>query len=433
MNDEQHEQHDNPMVPFVPDILLMGAAMPFGEVAVAVAAIAALARRSRTLQHASVQLAMELRDTAMPALLAARATHAMQPQRTRRAPAHPPAPVAPVAPVQADEVAHVAPRTDDEPRARYWSTWTRTAMQSPHLFIVGGTGDGKTTLARALLYIAAREGQVAVIDPHANLNEWGVPAIGEGRDYEAIAHGLEALHAEMQQRYELPRAEAKALPRLTVVIDEVPAITGEIGEQWAATFPRLVREARKVNIVLVVLTQSDRVQALGLKGIGDTRDSMCHIRLGATARGSRGAPPIPDSEKFPATIEIGGREVWIETRQAPVYATYPIPDSALWQPGGVRGVRGSANGTNPFIRLLNGNERATNVRTNDETTALTPAHAANANADIEAYARAAWRVSQATGAGKQEAIRMTAGLSPGGSSRYRAIAAAYDRLAKEKV
>ena len=43
------------------------------------------------------------------------------------------------------------------------------------------------------------------------------------------------------------------------------------------------REARKVSIRLVVLTQSPEVKAIGLEGEGSVRDNFCFIRLGEFA------------------------------------------------------------------------------------------------------------------------------------------------------
>ena len=43
------------------------------------------------------------------------------------------------------------------------------------------------------------------------------------------------------------------------------------------------REARKVSLRLVVLTQSPEVKAIGLEGEGSVRDNFCFIRLGEFA------------------------------------------------------------------------------------------------------------------------------------------------------
>jgi hypothetical protein len=43
------------------------------------------------------------------------------------------------------------------------------------------------------------------------------------------------------------------------------------------------REARKISIRLVVLTQSPEVKAIGLEGEGSVRDNFCFIRLGEFA------------------------------------------------------------------------------------------------------------------------------------------------------
>ncbi|WP_298820840.1 type IV secretory system conjugative DNA transfer family protein [Chloroflexus sp.] len=130
-----------------------------------------------------------------------------------------------------------------------------------HIIVAGRTSCGKTTTAAALLSYCIDAGDaVCVIDPHAGT--WhGVPAIGQGRDYNAIRATLLGLEGEMTQRYQrMANGMHADITPLVVVIDEVPTIALELGDTWKRLATCLGSEARKAGIRMILLTQSPLVE-----------------------------------------------------------------------------------------------------------------------------------------------------------------------------
>jgi hypothetical protein len=154
-----------------------------------------------------------------------------------------------------------------------WRSWIERA---PHLLIAGRTEAGKTTLATAILIDRVLAGDaVLVLDPHYQPGKWaGVPTIGGGNNFEAILHALPYLVGEMGARFkEFERGRpTEDFQRLTVLIDEVPAIVSACQEltpsggrkiidpRWGKFAQRLGSEARKVRISVILLTQSTLVK-----------------------------------------------------------------------------------------------------------------------------------------------------------------------------
>jgi len=169
------------------------------------------------------------------------------------------------------------------PPAQPLYDWQKIHSQV-HTLILGGTGSGKSTLAT---WLASQiEGDRIVIDPHASPGDWaGLPVIGAGRNYQAIADQMTKLLAQMDARYKKRSAGQKNFPELVVIVDEYPAIAAsdeckEISKLW---LKKLAREARKVSIKLIILTQGSEVKALGVEGEGSLRECFNFVRLGKLA------------------------------------------------------------------------------------------------------------------------------------------------------
>lgn len=160
----------------------------------------------------------------------------------------------------------------------------KQALSKPHVMLLGSTGDGKSTLAKHLA--ANCTAYTIVIDPHAAPDDWGnLPVYGSARNYEQIAEIMGVTLQLMQDRFDARDTGVKQFEPIVIICDEYPAIiasskAGKVASSWMKL---ISREARKVAIRLVVLTQSPEVKAIGLEGEGSVRDNFCFIKLGEFA------------------------------------------------------------------------------------------------------------------------------------------------------
>lgn len=171
-----------------------------------------------------------------------------------------------------------------EPPAPVKFADVKQALSKPHVMLLGSTGDGKSTLAKHLA--ANCTAYTIVIDPHSAPDDWGnLPVYGAGRNYKEIAEIMRVILALMQARYDARNQGQKQFEPLVVICDEYPAIvaSAEAGKVASSWMKLVSREARKVAIRLVVLTQSPEVKAIGLEGEGSVRDNFCFIKLGEFA------------------------------------------------------------------------------------------------------------------------------------------------------
>lgn len=160
----------------------------------------------------------------------------------------------------------------------------RAALSKPHCMLLGSTGDGKSTLAKHLA--ANCTAYTIVIDPHAAPDDWGnLPVFGAGRKYGEIAKIMQVTLQLLQIRFDARDQGVKQFEPIIIICDEYPAIIAslEAGKVASSWMKLISREARKVSIRLVVLTQSPEVKAIGLEGEGSVRDNFCFIRLGEFA------------------------------------------------------------------------------------------------------------------------------------------------------
>ena len=160
----------------------------------------------------------------------------------------------------------------------------KQALSKPHCMLLGSTRDGKSTLAKHLA--ANCTAYTIVIDPHAAPDDWGnLPVFGAGRKYGEIAKIMGVTLELLQVRFDARDQGVKAFEPIIIICDEYPAIiaSNEAGKVASSWMKLISREARKVAIRLVVLTQSPEVKAIGLEGEGSVRDNFCFIRLGEFA------------------------------------------------------------------------------------------------------------------------------------------------------
>lgn len=200
-----------------------------------------------------------------------------------------------------------------------------------HLLIVGETHSGKSTTAEAVLWGRVQSSdQIVILDPHASPHAWrGVPAIGGGRDYPAIESAMTSLIAEMTSRYQLLTKDLNYTSQpLTIFVDEWPAIQTNCPKTAASFMLSIAQEGRKVGMRLVILTQSNRVESLGLSGKGDARQNFTSLLLG-----SKALEECKDSAAFdrPAAMAVNGAMTPAAVEWVPDIAAKPMPYVVLWQ------------------------------------------------------------------------------------------------------
>ncbi|MDJ0554709.1 MAG: hypothetical protein QNJ68_09760 [Microcoleaceae cyanobacterium MO_207.B10] len=187
-----------------------------------------------------------------------------------------------------------------------WQLFNTHPEKYPHLFIVGGTGDGKSYTAESICHIL--EGKTIVINPHKKPGDFqGFPCFCGGRKYTDESYDLlrrdadfsellrdeypsltcvkavKLMHREMDSRYKLYRQGIEDYPMVNIVIDEYNTIVETVPE-ITSMMNSLIREARKVKLRLILLIQSDLVGDLGIKGKGAIKKCFRFIRLGEFAK-----------------------------------------------------------------------------------------------------------------------------------------------------
>lgn len=203
--------------------------------------------------------------------------------------------------------------------------------QAVHVLIVGPTNAGKSTAANGLLVdrVKAKE-SIIILDPHAAPNDWhSIKTVGFGRDYESIESTMTALLDEMTRRYELRSKDMdyKAEP-MTIFIDEWPAIQSHCQKIAPQFMCEMAQEGRKVGMRLVILTQSDRVESLGLSGKGDVRDNFTALLLGDKA-----VEKCPDAtgKARPAAMQHLGVFRVVDLFGMDIFAQTKLDTVNLWQ------------------------------------------------------------------------------------------------------
>lgn len=183
-----------------------------------------------------------------------------------------------------------------------WGRFNSEPDQFAHLAIVGPTGSGKSTLAEAL---ATQLGGITLaIAPHRKPGDF--KALGNrvycgGRNYQggnsvefqqlldgtagevSVTAVISCVYDEMDRRYKLLDAGEDTGPFVNVIWDETLAALDEAGKILVPLMLKLLREARKIGIRLILLPQDDQVKSLHLDGQGAARANLSYVRLGKLA------------------------------------------------------------------------------------------------------------------------------------------------------
>lgn len=172
-----------------------------------------------------------------------------------------------------------------------------------HVLIVGVTGEGKTMALREI--VEHRAGQVVVLDPHYTPGAWGdARVVGGGRNFEAIQEYMNWMDTELTRRAQHRNDGGLHFETITVATEEMPSIVSGGGRNVVDIWQRWMREGRKFNLYMVVVSQSTRVRTLGIEGEGDLLENFRHVLLlGKAAVGQY--PGLAGGMERPAVLRSG--------------------------------------------------------------------------------------------------------------------------------
>jgi len=221
-----------------------------------------------------------------------------------------------------------------------------------HVAILGGTGNGKTWMGRALIQLLPVDQLFCVIDCNWFPGKWGtLPVITttETDNFKPILAGLQGIQREARARKLLTwqGKDANPGPRLNVIWDEVNETMEELPDA-GEYLRRWLRRVRYLNMKLYIFPQSERVGALGLEGHGDAKKNMLWVYLGDDARTKadwlmskkRISTAIYDYVnrlEYPCLMEWQSGFYAVSLDEVPALVSTPIPDAdkRAWTPAGV--------------------------------------------------------------------------------------------------
>ena len=221
-----------------------------------------------------------------------------------------------------------------------WSLIQTNPDKYAHLAIVGGTGDGKTTLTESLLQFLDEKS--IAIDPHWKPGNYpGLPTVAKGRNYgeypaapipfDDLVSGKEdcsyteaiaTIHQEMDRRYKLLKKGVPVGDRYTFILDEYTTFAGIHSKCSGSEVLSLIREARKVGLRLILIVQSDLLKDFKWEGQGAARKSLRWCRLGEFAA------------TYASSLNDENLKSWVASQDYPILvdkvpAVLPVPLSQM--------------------------------------------------------------------------------------------------------
>lgn len=157
--------------------------------------------------------------------------------------------------------------------------WLDTLVRALHLFFIGHTGGGKTTLVHWLATRRAELGQrVIVCDPDAAPGLWpGCEVYGYGNDFAAISRALKLVAQEVERRRKLRGSgQQRVFEPMHLVIDEYQDTATDCPAAKELV-EDVLRRGRKLGVHLVIGVQDKLVKTMGFEGKGDLRKNFSYV------------------------------------------------------------------------------------------------------------------------------------------------------------
>lgn len=228
------------------------------------------------------------------------------------------------------------------------SEWLPWITEMPHTMIAGGTGTGKTTMARIELYERLQHGHAGIVLDPKGKDWYGLPVIGGGRKFEAILAALDTLHIEMAQRFEAYAQGTRHFEPIKALVDEVPDIMDACLDmrrrlsdgRWSRFARQLGSLAREIGISVTLMTQSPLVEDIGMNSA--MRKNFTRIALGDEApllireeRDAARRTQLQDllrGQQYPAAMMRRGQVHLLNTSNVPMLSNRQIVRPLGWQP-----------------------------------------------------------------------------------------------------
>lgn len=171
-------------------------------------------------------------------------------------------------------------------------------LKVKHLRLIGGTGDGKSVLAKCIARLI--DGEVVVYDVEATKKDWqGFKVVGRGENWQAVADAMKADLKLLSDRVREATDDDNGWDSLTGretirIAEEYPDVRTEINkiadastdqydglaDEWNT---RIARRGRKTKIMNILISQYDTVEAWGFQGRAQLAKCFRTVCLGEFA------------------------------------------------------------------------------------------------------------------------------------------------------
>lgn len=179
---------------------------------------------------------------------------------------------------------HTMLTPNDKPRDLITDLVAYWQEQDKHLMLVGGTGDGKSTLVKGLVQVLD-DWRFRAYDVDFAKGDYPLE-VSVLFTYPAIENEMRKDMASLEERYAVRReagANAWGERPSLIIAEEMPslAVECESEPQWIRL---IAKRGRKVKMFLACCVQNDTIENTGLKGDNSLRDSsFVRIYLGKFA------------------------------------------------------------------------------------------------------------------------------------------------------
>jgi len=192
-----------------------------------------------------------------------------------------------------------------------------------HVLLVGPSRSGKTTIANALTSQRSRTDRLVIFDPHYHPANWcGLPALRKAGEMD---QGMVRLLVEFEQRKDQMAVGDESYAPITVFMDESPVLKDEC-PTYKRFIGKMLREALKYKIRLVVLTQSKQVRTMGIEGESDVLRNLVWVLLGEFAASVAGVDQIAR----PVALERAGQQIAVNTNGLLELGAMQARHDCLW-------------------------------------------------------------------------------------------------------